>query len=42
MSWEKVCLPPEYGGLEILNLEIMAWSLQIRWLWAMKTDFSKP
>jgi hypothetical protein len=42
VSWERVQRPLEYGGLEIHNLEILGWALRIRWLWAQKTDSSRP
>ncbi|KAL6645061.1 hypothetical protein ACP70R_016669 [Stipagrostis hirtigluma subsp. patula] len=42
VSWTKVCMPLELGGLGILNLEIMGWALQIRWLWYKKTDLNRP
>ena len=38
VAWDKVQRPLELGGLGILNLEIMSWALQIRWLWFEKTD----
>ncbi|WVZ69533.1 hypothetical protein U9M48_018306 [Paspalum notatum var. saurae] len=40
VSWNAVQL--QFGGLGILNLELMAWALRIRWLWLQKTDPSKP
>ncbi|WVZ62593.1 hypothetical protein U9M48_012327 [Paspalum notatum var. saurae] len=42
VSWERVQRPLEYGGLGIHNLEILGWSLRIRWLWAQKTDTTRP
>ncbi|GJN28730.1 hypothetical protein PR202_gb16888 [Eleusine coracana subsp. coracana] len=41
-AWEQVQRPIDLGGLGILNLEIMAWALQIRWLWLRKTQVDKP
>ena len=38
VAWEKVQRPLDLGGLGILNLELMSWALQIRWLWLKKTD----
>lgn len=38
MSWQKVCLPLNLGGLGISNLEFMGWSLNLRWLWLKKTQ----
>ncbi|RLN05576.1 uncharacterized protein C2845_PM13G10410 [Panicum miliaceum] len=37
VAWEKVCMPIEFGGLGIHNLEIVGWALQMRWLWLEKT-----
>ena len=42
VAWEKVQRPFEYGGLGIHNLEFFGWALRIRWLWAQKTDPSRP
>lgn len=33
VSWDKVQRPLDLGGLGILNLQIMGWALQARWLW---------
>ena len=38
VAWDKVQLPLDLGGLGILDLEIMSWALQVRWLWFAKTD----
>ncbi|WVZ85537.1 hypothetical protein U9M48_032454 [Paspalum notatum var. saurae] len=42
VSWDVVQRPPQYGGLGILNLEMLGWALRIRWLWLEKTDASRP
>lgn len=42
VAWDKVQRPLELGGLGVLNLELMSWSLQIRWLWLKKTDPNRP
>jgi len=42
VAWERVQRPLEFGGLGTHNLELMGWALRIRWLWAQKTDPSKP
>jgi hypothetical protein len=42
VSWEKVYRPLEYGGLGIHNLEALGCPLRICWLWAQKTDPSRP
>jgi hypothetical protein len=42
VSWEKVQRPLDLGGLGILNLEIMSWALQMRWLWFKKNDTERP
>jgi hypothetical protein len=34
--------PLGLGGIGVLNLELMGWSLQIRWLWFMKTKPNRP
>ncbi|GJN40171.1 hypothetical protein PR202_gb29350 [Eleusine coracana subsp. coracana] len=31
VAWEKVQRPLDLGGLGILNLELMSWSLQLWW-----------
>jgi hypothetical protein len=41
VSWERVQQPLEYGGLGIHNLDLLGCALQIRWLWAEKTDPSR-
>lgn len=41
VAWEKVQRPLDLGGLGILNLEVLSWSLQIRWLWFQKTDHDR-
>jgi hypothetical protein len=38
VAWEKVQRPVEYGGLGIHHLELLGSALQIRWLWAQKTN----
>ena len=42
VAWERVQRPLEYGGLGIHNLELLGCALRIRWLWAEKTDPSRP
>ncbi|GJN11825.1 hypothetical protein PR202_ga30050 [Eleusine coracana subsp. coracana] len=42
VAWEKVQRPLDLGGLGILNLELMSWSLQLRWLWFQKTVMERP
>jgi hypothetical protein len=42
VAWEKVQRPVEFGGLGILNLELLGWALRIRWLWAQKTNSDRP
>lgn len=41
VAWEKIQRPLDLGGLGILNLEVMSWSLQIRWLWFQKTEHDR-
>jgi hypothetical protein len=40
VSWDFCNWPLKYGGLNIHNLEILGWSLHIRWL--EKTNYSRP
>jgi hypothetical protein len=35
---QRVCRPVQFGGLGIHDLEIMGWSLNLRWLWLQKTQ----
>ncbi|WVZ51091.1 LOW QUALITY PROTEIN: hypothetical protein U9M48_002270 [Paspalum notatum var. saurae] len=42
ISWDKVQRPLELEGLGIHNLEVLGWSLRIRWLWAQKIDPNRP
>jgi hypothetical protein len=42
VSWTNVQRPLRYGGLVVLDLERLGWSLRIRWLWLQKTDTSRP
>jgi hypothetical protein len=42
VSWETIQRPFKFGGLGILNLEILSWALRIRWLWLQKIDASRP
>ena len=42
VAWTKVCLPKELGGLGISDLQNLGWVLQLRWLWMMKTDPTRP
>lgn len=42
VSWDKVQCPIDLGGHGIPNLEIMAWALQMRWLWLAKTQADRP
>jgi len=42
VAWEKVSRPQDFGGLGIINLEVMAWALQARWQWHKKTRTDRP
>ena len=42
VAWSKVCRPLELGGLGIHNLDLLSWSLRMRWLWFQKTQPDKP
>jgi hypothetical protein len=32
----------DLGGLGILNLEVLSWALQMRWMWLQKTQLDRP
>jgi hypothetical protein len=38
VGWQRVCRASELGGLDVHNLEVMGWSLHMRWLWLKKTQ----
>lgn len=38
VSWRKLCLPKEYGGLAIRNMEIFNVSLLGNWRWRLLWD----
>jgi hypothetical protein len=38
VGWSKVCRPINRGGLRIHNLDVLGWSLNMRWLWLKKTQ----
>jgi hypothetical protein len=42
VGWQQVCRPTDLGGLGILNLEMLSWALQMRWLWLTKTQPEQP
>jgi hypothetical protein len=42
VGWQRVCRPRDLGGLGILNLEVLSWALQIRWLWMRKIQPDRP
>jgi hypothetical protein len=42
VGWQKVYIPLELGGLGIHNLEVLGWSLNMRWLWLRKTQPGRP
>lgn len=42
VSWLRVMRPLQLGGLGVLDLETMAWALQMRWAWLSKTDPERP
>jgi hypothetical protein len=41
LAWDKITRPLQFGGL-IPNLQVMGWSLRIRWLWLEKNDAHRP
>jgi hypothetical protein len=42
VGWQRVCRPRDLGGLGIMNLEVLSWALQTRWLWLRKTQPDRP
>jgi hypothetical protein len=42
VSWGKVCLPKELGGLGISDLKSLGWALRMRWVWLQKTEPHRP
>ena len=42
VAWEKVCCPPELGGLGISDLRTLGWALRMRWIWLQKTEPNCP
>jgi hypothetical protein len=42
VGWQNVCRPHKSGGLSIHNLEVLGWSLNLRWLWLKKTQPDRP
>ena len=42
VAWIKVCRPPELGGLGILELKTLGWSIRMRWAWLQKTEPHRP
>lgn len=38
ISWEKVCVPKEEGGLGITSLKIRNWSLVAKWVWRAHSE----
>jgi hypothetical protein len=42
VSWNYVQRSLQFGGLGVLNLEVLSWALCLRWLWLEKTDPSRP
>jgi hypothetical protein len=37
VGWTRVCRPLKFGSLDIHNLEILGWDVNVRWLWLRKT-----
>ncbi|GJN17067.1 hypothetical protein PR202_gb04106 [Eleusine coracana subsp. coracana] len=37
MAWQRVTRPFQLGGLGVHDLQTMAWTLRMRWLWLQKT-----
>jgi hypothetical protein len=42
VGWAKVCKPVNQGGLDLHNLDVLAWALNLRWLWLKKTQSDRP
>jgi hypothetical protein len=42
VGWQCVCRPTDLSSLGILNLEVLSWALQTRWLWLRKTQTDRP
>lgn len=42
MAWPQITRPLEHGGLGIMDLQVAAQALHIRWLWLQKTDENRP
>ncbi|GJN41102.1 hypothetical protein PR202_gn00429 [Eleusine coracana subsp. coracana] len=42
LTWDRVAIPKDLGGLGISNLQKLGWALWVRWLWLQKTEPSKP
>lgn len=38
VSWDKLCLPKEEGGLEVKDLHLFNVSLSSKWLWRCLSD----
>ncbi|KAJ4755660.1 RNA-directed DNA polymerase (reverse transcriptase)-related family protein [Rhynchospora pubera] len=35
LSWDRVCLPKQLGGMGVLNLKLLNISLLLKWLWRL-------
>jgi hypothetical protein len=42
VAWDRVCMPKEFGGLGIPNLQKMNLALWVRWLWLSRVEASRP
>jgi hypothetical protein len=42
LSWSKVCMPVQYGGLGVLNLRYFGCALRCRWPWLRWDRSPKP
>lgn len=42
VAWDKVTRPFDLGGLDIPDLNVMAWALQLRWQWNKKVRVDRP
>lgn len=42
VNWQRVTRPQKFGGLGVHDLQALAWTLRMRWLWMKRTDPDRP
>lgn len=42
VRWKKLLKPKKFGGLGILDLELISRALRLRWLWLEWTEEDRP